>query len=376
MTGHETEDISGTAGTPAPPRDAAKTPPTADPVAAPADEVRTDGGVNLGRTSTHRIEKTLRALREQRGEVATGRVLTLIVSVRSEEDLPSVVRGANEAAREHPARVIVVVHDRTTDEVFLDAELYVGGDAGAAEVILMRLHGELADHADAVVTPLLLPDTPVVVWWPFTSPRNPAGDALGTLATRRITDSFSDAAAGKGTKAIFRRRIGYSPGDSDLVWSRVTPWRGLLSSAMDQRSGETVTAVEITGPAEDPAVDIAAGWLADRLHAPVTRLSGSAPAVPLDADGFPTAPVERVVLHFDADDLVMEVVDHRTVRILNGGTENLVTLHRRTLGECLAEELRHLEPDTAFGDALHGLPRVTVAADGPGHAPSVQESAR
>ncbi|WP_297009251.1 glucose-6-phosphate dehydrogenase assembly protein OpcA, partial [uncultured Corynebacterium sp.] len=220
-----------------------------------------DGGVNLGRTSTRRIGTALRALREQRGEVATGRVLTLIVSVRSEEDLESVVHGADEAAREHPARVIVVVHDRTTDEVYLDAELYVGGEAGAAEVILMRLHGELADHADSVVTPLLLPDTPVVVWWPFTSPRNPAGDSLGALASRRITDSFSDAAAGKGTKAIFRRRIGYTPGDSDLVWSRITPWRGLLASALDQRDGDTVTGVEITGPAEDPAVDIAAGWL-------------------------------------------------------------------------------------------------------------------
>lgn len=325
------------------------------------DPVRRDGGVNLGRTTTHRIEKRLRALREHRGEVATGRVLTLVVSVRSEEDLPSVLRGANEAAREHPARVIVVVHDRTTDEVYLDAELYVGGDVGAAEVILMRLHGELADHADAVVTPLLLPDTPVVVWWPFTSPRNPAGDALGALASRRITDSFADAAAGKGTKAIFRRRIGYSPGDSDLVWSRITPWRGLLSSALDQRAGDTVTAVEITGPAEDPAVDIAAGWLADRLSVPVTRYDGPDPSVPVDDDGYATAPVEKVVLHGERGDLTMSVIDHRTVRIVDGDTENLVTLHRRSLGECLAEELRHLEPDAAFGGALHGLPRVTVS---------------
>ena len=335
-----------------------------DPQTDPSDALRIAGGVNLGRTTTHRIEKMLRTLREQRGEVATGRVLTLIVSVRSEEDLPSVVRGANEASREHPARVIVVIHDRSTDEVYLDAELYVGGDAGAAEVILMRLHGELADHADSVVTPLLLPDTPVVVWWPFTSPRNPAGDALGALASRRITDSFADAAAGKGAKAIFRRRIGYTPGDSDLVWSRITPWRGLLSSALDQRAGAPVTSAEVTGPAEDPAVDLAAGWLADRLDVPVTRLAGESDSIPVDDAGIPTAPVERAVLHFDGGELVMEVVDHRSVRITDGDTDNLVTLHRRTLGECLAEELRHLEPDAAFGDSLHGLPRVTVPRDG------------
>jgi len=75
-----------------------------------------DGGVNLGRTSTHRIETTLRSLRAQRGEVSTGRVLTLIASVRSEEELESVVHGANEAAREHRARALVVVHDRATAE--------------------------------------------------------------------------------------------------------------------------------------------------------------------------------------------------------------------------------------------------------------------
>ena len=333
-----------------------------------------DGRMNLGRTTTHRITRALRSLREKRGEVTTGRVLTLIVSARSEEDLDSVVRGANEASREHPARVIVVIHDRSTDEVSLDAELIVGGQAGAAEIIFMRLHGELADHADSVVMPLLLPDTPVVVWWPFTSPRNPAGDSLGRLASRRITDSFSDAAAGKGAKAIFRRRIGYTPGDSDLVWSRITPWRGLLSSAVEQHAGDTVTGVDITGPAEDPAVDIAAGWLADRFSVPVTRYAGTSPSVPVDDEGLATAPVERVVLHFIGGELVMEVLDHRSVRILDGETDNIVTLHRRTLGECLAEELRHLEPDAAFGNALHGLPRVKVARE-PAPAP-VEESHR
>jgi glucose-6-phosphate dehydrogenase assembly protein OpcA len=320
--------------------------------------------LDLGRTTTGELTRRLRALREERGEVATGRVLTLIVSVRSEEDLDAVVAATNEASREHPARVIIVIHDRSTDRVSMDARIRLGGEAGASEVILLRLHGGLADHADNVVMPLLLPDTPVVVWWPFTSPRNPAGDALGALATRRITDSFADAAAGKGSKAIFRRRIGFSRGDSDLVWSRITQWRGLLASALDQRPGDPVEAAEITGPAEDPAVDIAAGWLADRLDITVTRQSSGAPAVPLDAEGRPTPPIQRAVLHCAGGDLVMEVTDHRTVRVDAGdGTSNIVTLHRRTVGECLAEELRHLEPDTAFGDALHGLPRVHIPRD-------------
>ena len=39
-----------------------------------------------------------------------------------------------------------------------------------SEVIVLRLYGQLAAHADSVVTPLLLPDAPVVVWWPGQAP--------------------------------------------------------------------------------------------------------------------------------------------------------------------------------------------------------------
>lgn len=321
--------------------------------------------VDLGTTTTHELTDQLHRLREERGEIATGRVLTLIVSVRSEEDLDTVVNATVEASREHPARVIFVVHDRSTTEVSMDAAIHLGGTAGASEMILMRLHGELADHADNAVTPLLLPDTPVVVWWPFTSPRNPAADSLGALATRRITDSFADAAAGRGTEAIFRRRIGYALGDSDLVWSRITPWRGLLSSALDQRAGDTIQSAEVSGPADDPAVDIAAGWLADRLNVPVTRCADGSPAVPVDDEGKPMSPIQRTVIYCSEGTVELTVVNHRSVRVSTGvGTDTTVNLSRRHVGDCLAEELRHLEPDRAFGQALHGLPRVRTPRDG------------
>lgn len=320
--------------------------------------------VDLGTTTTRALVSRLHRMREERGEVATGRVLTLIVSVRSEEDLDTVVAATVDASREHPARVIFVVHDRSTSQVSMDAAIHLGGDAGASEMILMRLHGALAEHADNAVMPLLLPDTPVVVWWPFTSPRNPAADSLGALATRRITDSLADAAAGRGAEAIFRRRIGYSRGDSDLVWSRITPWRGLLSSALDQRAGTPVLSAEVSGPADDPAVDIAAGWLADRLNVPVTRCAEGTSAVPLDDEGRPTAPVRRTVLTLEDGEVVLEVLNHRSARISTGvGIDTVVNLTRRQVGDCLAEELRHLEPDRAFGNALHGLPRVRTPRD-------------
>ena len=44
-----------------------------------------------------------------------------------------------------------------------------------------------AEHAASVVTPFLLPDTPVVAWWPDAAPAAPAEDPLGRLALRRLS---------------------------------------------------------------------------------------------------------------------------------------------------------------------------------------------
>ena len=118
------------------------------------------------------------------------------------------------------------------DEARLDAQVRVGGDAGAGEVVVLRLSGPLAGHADSVVIPFLLPDIPVVVWWPDIAPAVPAQDPLGKLAIRRITDATN---ADDPLSAIKSRLPGYTAGDTDLAWARITYWRALLTSALDQR---------------------------------------------------------------------------------------------------------------------------------------------
>jgi glucose-6-phosphate dehydrogenase assembly protein OpcA len=62
-------------------------------------------------------------------------------------------------------RVIVVSipHESTNITNRLDAEIRVGGDAGASEVIILRAYGEAGSDQLGLVTGLLLPDTPVVV---------------------------------------------------------------------------------------------------------------------------------------------------------------------------------------------------------------------
>ncbi|MCZ9338709.1 glucose-6-phosphate dehydrogenase assembly protein OpcA, partial [Streptomyces sp. TRM76130] len=69
--------------------------------------------------------------------------------------------------------------DRTRSR--LDAEVRLGVDAGTGETVVLRLYGDVVDHAQSVVLPLLLPDAPVVVWWPVNAPLEPAKDPLGAL---------------------------------------------------------------------------------------------------------------------------------------------------------------------------------------------------
>ena len=79
--------------------------------------------------------------------------------------------------------------------------------------------------------PLLLPDSPVVVWWPYDAPAHPAIDPLGAMAQRRITDAQH---APDPSRAVAARAEVYADGDTDLVWTRTTRWRGILAAALEQ----------------------------------------------------------------------------------------------------------------------------------------------
>src|SRR5437763_6867630 len=131
-------------------------------------------------------------LREVGGAVALGRVLTLVIVTGDGTETETAIQAANDASREHPSRVIVVARGSREAAARLDAQIRIGGDAGASEVIVLRLYGPLADEGVSCVVPLLLPDAPVVAWWPFESPAVPSTDPIGALASRRITASAAE----------------------------------------------------------------------------------------------------------------------------------------------------------------------------------------
>lgn len=138
--------------------------------------------VDLPDTTTSKISRKIMALREAGGVIALGRVLTLVVLTKSglEEDA---IEAANEASREHPCRIIVLADAGTDAPTRLDAQIRVGGDAGASEVIVLRGYGELAAQSESLVAALLLPDAPIVAWWPHGAPGTPAGPPSGGSRT-------------------------------------------------------------------------------------------------------------------------------------------------------------------------------------------------
>ena len=326
--------------------------------------------VDLPSTTTQAVSKKLVRLRNDVGAMALGRVLTLIIVV-DEADADEAIEAANDASRQHPCRIIALVSGNKRGTSRLDAQIRVGGDAGASEVVVLRLFGPLVDHGDSVVTPLLLPDSPVVAWWPKAAPHPVSTDPIGRMAQRRITDA---AEARNPHKEMDYRAQTYKPGDTDLAWTRVTLWRGLLAAALDQPPFEPVVGATVSGGSDSPSTDLLAGWLAQMLKCPVKRARTRA------GSGMISVRLER-----RSGDVDLVRPDGNVATLTQAGQPvRRIGLARRGLAECLADELRRLDPDEIYAQALSkGLARVSQGrsttaskAIANGDAPSVEEAAR
>ncbi|WP_308169879.1 glucose-6-phosphate dehydrogenase assembly protein OpcA [Acrocarpospora catenulata] len=300
---------------------------------------------NLTETTASKISSTLTRLRHQMGAPAVGMVLTLVV-VCDEAGQYDAVRAATDAAREHPSRILVVIARDPAEPNRLDAELRVG-ESSPGEVVLLRLYGELTQHAESVISPLLLTDTPVVVWWPNFCPEVPAKDKVGQLAGRRITDA---AASPDPVRAIAGRCAGYVPGDTDLAWTRLTTWRSLLAAAFDQPIGRVTAGVVEASPGHPSAVLLSA-WLSQRFGAPIGVGESSGPGI--------TA--VRLSLE-PGGELTLTRSDARLATLSRPGQpDRRVALARRPTADLIAEELRRLDPDETYADALHHLSKQPPA---------------
>lgn len=306
----------------------------------------------LTATTTERIVSGLLAAEGAGGS----RVLTLVIGTDG-AGLEAALEAAHGASLDHPCRIIAVVapppdagppgprsrdgHVRADVPGHLDAEIRVGHDAGAGETLVLRPWGVAAEHTDTLVVPFLLPDVPVVAWWPAAPPPVPAADPLGRLASTRITNTPSQPDPSAALAAL---APGFERGDIDLAWTRITLWRAIVASTLDPvlRAGG-VRSMVVAGQRANASLSLMVRWLRLRLGAPVERADvedfiGIARITALTADG----------------ELVIERTDSERVLITrpDGSRPQVVTMPRREPVTTLNEELRRLSPDLVYQEVL------------------------
>lgn len=291
-------------------------------------------------TTASAIDRALLAARRAGGGPATGQVLTLVIAADADDHLEA-VEAATRTAAEHPSRILVVRRrPRSGPEAGqprLDAEVCGSGERGPGELVMLDLHGELAHHTESVVLPLLLPDTPVVAYWPGPGPADPANDPIGRLSQRRITDLATAPAPIAG---LAGRAEHYADGDTDLSWTRLTPWRSQLAAALDQPHA-AIRAGSVTGEPDSPSAALLAVWLRHFLGVEVTQETSEGPGL------------TEVRLATDDGDISLRRTDGRLAQLLSPGwPERPIALPRRGLAELITEELRRLDPDDIYAECL------------------------
>ena len=297
--------------------------------------------IALRDTDSAGIASEFRRARTRAGSPAMGMVLTMVI-VADEDDADAAMEMGREASHEHPARVLGVILGDARGASQVDAQVGTGS-GWTGETALIKLSGEVVKHPDSVVLPLLLPDSPVAVWWPTDPPLDPAADPLGALAQRRITDS---ANVSRNHAAVLRGQCkAYTPGNTDLAWTRLTPWRALLAASLDQHPLK-VTGGSVSAERANPSAELLVAWLHSRLGVSIERKTSKGPGV------------TAVELTTKEGPIRIDRPDGRLATYTSPGhPDRPIALRRRDVHELLAEELRRLDEDDVYASVARALTR-------------------
>jgi glucose-6-phosphate dehydrogenase assembly protein OpcA len=233
------------------------------------------------------IERELTTLWKQAAEgqgsaVTRTCVLNLVVGTgggRVAEEATATI--ARLTAR-HPNRAIVISAIPGAADELLDAWVQAhcqlpgpGRPQVCCEQISIEARGPAVTRVHGTILPLLVPDLPVMLWWPHGEPfDDPLFARLCALTNRTIVDSASFAAPEAALPRL-AALLDTHTAISDLAWARLTPWRELIAQFFDAPAmaphlaeiGQI--AVEYEGrPGQAPdrtQAFLLIGWLGSRL---------------------------------------------------------------------------------------------------------------
>jgi len=171
---------------------------------------------------------------------ARASVLNLITVVGNEAGLGAVSRVLDGLSVTNPSRTLILLAQHTREADKLEAEVSAqerteSGHRVSTERVILHAHGEPARHLASLAAPLLIPDLPVILWWPGRPDfENSLFTDLCQLADRLVVDTdegFDDADLTRLLEVARRQKARASIGD--LNWARLIAWRHVAAQFFD-----------------------------------------------------------------------------------------------------------------------------------------------
>jgi glucose-6-phosphate dehydrogenase assembly protein OpcA len=171
---------------------------------------------------------------------ARASVLNLIAVVSNEPELADVSSVLDRLSVTNPSRTLILLAQHTREADKLEAQVSAqerteSGHRVSTERVILHAHGQPARHLASLAAPLLIPDLPVVLWWPG-RPQfdNNLFDDLCELADRLVVDTDDDFADADLTRLLqVARRKTARAGIGDLNWARTIAWRHVAAQFFD-----------------------------------------------------------------------------------------------------------------------------------------------
>ncbi|MGI8835924.1 MAG: glucose-6-phosphate dehydrogenase assembly protein OpcA [Pyrinomonadaceae bacterium] len=221
--------------------------------------------------------------------ILRARAANLLVFVSDEKSLEEVHKLLPELTAAHPSRVLTMLGESEAPDC--DIEMYVSALSQkeklasqkrlCCEEVTLKAQGSFVAELPSAALPLLVSDLPTFLWWrSVVDSSQKVFRNLLHASDRLIVDSVEFAkpiAELLAINEIFQKDYGTPVGISDLNWSRLTSWRGLLADFYDVAEYRTAldnidnVHISYVAPQADanaigPQALLMAGWLASRLQ--------------------------------------------------------------------------------------------------------------
>ncbi|HEY9287098.1 MAG TPA: glucose-6-phosphate dehydrogenase assembly protein OpcA [Candidatus Dormibacteraeota bacterium] len=209
---------------------------------------------------------------------ARASVLNLITVVMDESQLASVKRVLEELSITNPSRTFLLLAQPHHGGEKLEAEVSAQtrtetGHRVTTEQVTLHAHGDVATHLASVVTPLLISELPVVIWWPgLPTFDSRLFDDLCEIADRLIVDTDEGFEREHLARLLEVARRAHAQAQiGDFNWARLVAWRHVTAQYFDMPGMlprlAQIEGVRIAYGAERPvaAAWLLAGWLKSRL---------------------------------------------------------------------------------------------------------------